>query len=430
MRTAVLELWRAVQNGWPRSDELAARILHRHPQLKDGQRDQIISLFHGMVVHVRKIERGLDRMNLSPVQARHRNTLAYGAFLLLQHWAEPAALASELAGDLANLAWFDPAAVEADLAAEADPALRLGLQAGLPEFLATRLIQVFGPERATAIAAALAERPPQTLRANTLKTTREGLIARLKATGIETSATPHAAAGVTLKRRSNPFRLAAFREGLFEMQDESSQLAAEVVAPPPGGLVVDFCAGAGGKTLALGALMRNRGRLIALDTQGFKLPELRKRAARAGLSNLQALPMGLTDWPPEVAALRGKAARVLVDVPCSGTGALRRNPEARWRLQPEDLIRLPELQFQIARRAMALVAPGGRLIYATCSILPEENEAVIARLLQAGNAPSAGTGALVADAGNADGNRADGGPSVAAETGGAKEGDGSGAPPA
>jgi 16S rRNA (cytosine967-C5)-methyltransferase len=146
--------------------------------------------------------------------------------------------------------------------------------------------------------------------------------------------------------------------------------------------VIDACAGAGGKTLALGAIMGSRGRLVGMDVSDRKLDELRRRARRAGLSNARAVLVEPDRWPDEIEELRGRADRVLVDAPCSGVGALRRNPEARWRLAEEDLARLAREQEAIARRAAALVAPGGRLIYATCTVLAEENDRVVERFLQ------------------------------------------------
>lgn len=375
VRQLVLDLWRQTRERWQRTDDLVARGFRRFPNLNDGQRDQVVTLFHGMVVHQRKIEAALDRLDLPASEQRHRETLAYTAFLILKGWLKPAAAELPAPG----IAWFDPAQVHAAIDAEPDPARRLGLKHGLPDFLAARLLAEY-PTQAETIAQALGERAPLTLRVNTLKIARDELLAQLRKAQLAVSPTVLAPQGIGFQRRINPFKLPAFQEGLFDLQDESSQLAAEIVAPPPGSLVIDFCAGAGGKTLALGALMKNKGRLIALDTNARKLTELRKRAARAGLTNLQALAIDESSFPPEVEALRGKAARVLVDVPCTGSGALRRNSEGRWRLTPEDLTRLPILQTAIARRAMELVAPGGRLIYATCSILPEENEQVMATL--------------------------------------------------
>jgi 16S rRNA (cytosine967-C5)-methyltransferase len=159
---------------------------------------------------------------------------------------------------------------------------------------------------------------------------------------------------------------------------------AELVAPPPRGRAIDYCAGAGGKTLALAALLGGRGRVVACDVDARKLVELRRRARRAGASNVQTieLPGDLAAAaPPALAAIEGGSDRVLVDAPCSGIGALRRNPEARWRLVPADLERMPALQLAIARRALDLVEPGGRLIYATCTLLAAENQSVVERLV-------------------------------------------------
>jgi 16S rRNA (cytosine967-C5)-methyltransferase len=145
-------------------------------------------------------------------------------------------------------------------------------------------------------------------------------------------------------------------------------------------VVVDYCAGAGGKTLALAAAMANKGRIIACDVHAGKIAELRKRARRNRVTTVQAIDLA-GGWPAQLAALEGKADRVLVDAPCTGIGALRRNPEARWRLAPADLARLPREQLAIAEQALRLVAPGGRLVYATCTLLRAENQAIIDALL-------------------------------------------------
>ena len=156
-----------------------------------------------------------------------------------------------------------------------------------------------------------------------------------------------------------------------------------MTAPPPRGVVVDACAGAGGKTLALGALLANRGRLTAFDPSEDKLEELRTRARRAGLTNVRALAVDEKVPIDAEIELRGRADRVLCDVPCSGLGTLRRNPEARWRLQPSDLDELPPLQRAILERYAPLVAPGGRLVYATCTVDVAENDAVVDAFLAA-----------------------------------------------
>jgi 16S rRNA (cytosine967-C5)-methyltransferase len=178
---------------------------------------------------------------------------------------------------------------------------------------------------------------------------------------------------LTIVSPTNPFRTEAFREGLFEMQDEGSQLIAELVAPPPRSAVLDFCAGAGGKTLALAALLSGKGRVIAHDVSAPKLEELMRRARRAGCSNVETR-RELDRVAP--------VARVLVDAPCSGLGVLRRNPELRLRLDPEALAKFPAEQLAILERAASWVAEGGRLIYATCTFAAEENERVVQAFLQ------------------------------------------------
>jgi 16S rRNA (cytosine967-C5)-methyltransferase len=177
----------------------------------------------------------------------------------------------------------------------------------------------------------------------------------------------------------NAFGLSAFRDGLFEVMDEGSQLVAELVAPPPGGRVVDACAGAGGKTLAIAASMAGKGRLLALDVDGKKLEELRRRARRAGLSNVAARPVGEAGLALPAEARLGGWERVLVDAPCSGLGTLRRNPEARWRLTPQAAKAFPARQLALLITYAPLVAVGGRLIYATCTLAEDENDRVVER---------------------------------------------------
>jgi 16S rRNA (cytosine967-C5)-methyltransferase len=187
-----------------------------------------------------------------------------------------------------------------------------------------------------------------------------------------------------VETRTNLFGLDAFQRGLFEAMDEGSQLIAELVAPPPKGMIVDYCAGAGGKSLALAAELENKGRILASDVDMRKLKELRRRAKRAGVGNVQVVELNTeadSALPKPFEKILGKASRVLVDAPCTGVGALRRNPEARWRLSEGDLKQLPEKQLRIASRALELVAPGGRLIYATCTVLKRENQEVVTQLM-------------------------------------------------
>jgi 16S rRNA (cytosine967-C5)-methyltransferase len=264
------------------------------------------------------------------------------------------------------------------LAAVTDPVEHLALEASLPDWMARLLLSELGETRARSVALALNEPPPQTLRVNTLKANVVDALGMLPFPGRMTDRAP---TGITMLERGNLFNMEAFQEGVVESQDEASQLVCQVVAPPPGSTVVDACAGAGGKTLGVGAMLNNKGRIFALDVHDGRLKELRSRARRAGLSNVQAMDITVDGPLPE--ALNGIADRVLVDAPCSGLGALRRNPEARWRLQEEDLPRLAQQQFAIAERALGCLKVGGRLIYATCSFARAECEEVVERLLAA-----------------------------------------------
>lgn len=214
-------------------------------------------------------------------------------------------------------------------------------------------------------------RPAQVvLRANRLKTTRADLQAALQKEGIET--TPQGADdALVLERRQNVFQTQAFKNGLFEVQDFSSQLVAQLLAPEPGMRVVDACAGGGGKTLHLAALMQSKGQLVALDTLAWKLDELRLRARRAGASNIETRPI---ENRKAIKRLYNSADRLLLDVPCSGLGVLRRNPDSKWKLQPEFIEKLRATQQDILQFYSPIVKIGGRLVYATCSILPSENE--------------------------------------------------------
>ncbi|MCB0530542.1 MAG: RsmB/NOP family class I SAM-dependent RNA methyltransferase [Lewinellaceae bacterium] len=211
---------------------------------------------------------------------------------------------------------------------------------------------------------------PVVLRTNRLKTTREALQQALAKEGVETQPVGDTDA-LVLERRQNVFRTKAFKNGLFELQDYSSQLVASFLAPEPGMRVVDACAGGGGKSLHLAALMENKGRLIALDTQAWKLDELRLRARRAGIANIDTRPI---ENRKVVKRLYNSADRLLLDVPCSGLGVLRRNPDSKWKLSPEHIENLRTTQQEILQGYCQIVKPGGRMVYATCSILPSENE--------------------------------------------------------
>ena len=251
------------------------------------------------------------------------------------------------------------------------------VRADLPDWVWERLGAQYGGDEAMRIAQGLLNAAPLDLRVNLARIGREEALERLAKDGIEGSPTPHSPAGIRLAGKPAINRHPMFEEGLVEVQDEGSQLLAWLLAPRRGEMVADYCAGAGGKTLAICMLMRGAGRVYAMDVSAKRLAALAPRAARAGVSSIH--PMVLDgDNDSRVKRLAGKIDRVLVDAPCSGFGTLRRNPDLKWRHGPQAVAELAAKQLRILGAAARLVKPGGRLVYATCSILQEENEAVTA----------------------------------------------------
>ena len=273
------------------------------------------------------------------------------------------------------------ASLDARLGAIAAPVERLGVTFSLPDWLVERIRDDAGPAALEPALARMNDLAPRVARVNGLKTTRDACVAALAGEGVVAHPTAHARQGLALDGRFSPYRTRTFAGGDFEMQDEASQMVGELVAPPPGSAVIDACAGAGGKTLALAALLGGKGRIVALDIAEAKLDELRRRARRAGASNVRAIAANLLEPKETLRPFEGSAARVLVDAPCTGLGAIRRNPEVRWRLRPEQFVSLAEAQGQLLRAAASFVAPRGRLIYATCSFLRREGEDVLERFL-------------------------------------------------
>jgi 16S rRNA (cytosine967-C5)-methyltransferase len=220
---------------------------------------------------------------------------------------------------------------------------------------------------------ALAEPAPLDLRTNALKTTREAALHLLASEGLQVEPTPWSPLGIRVQGRPPLGTLAPFRDGLVEVQDEGSQLAALLVEPSPGMRVCDFCAGAGGKSLAMAAAMNNKGHIVACDVSAKRLEGATRRLRRAGIFNVESRALS-SERDPWVKRQREKFDRVLVDAPCTGTGTWRRNPDAKWTLTPQDAAELEALQRRILDSAARLVKPGGRIVYATCSLLPQENE--------------------------------------------------------
>ena len=261
---------------------------------------------------------------------------------------------------------------------ELPPAVRLDLPDWLYEAWSAR----FAAEEVEALAASLNQPAPLDLRVNVLKAERDAVLARLQAEGVAAEASRYSPLGIRLGGKPSLARHPLFLDGSIEVQDEGSQLLGFLLQPKRGEMVGDFCAGAGGKTLLLGAMMRSQGRLYAFDVAEKRLAKLKPRLARSGLSNVQPARIE-SEHDIKIKRLAGKLDRVLVDAPCSGLGTLRRNPDLKWRQTPESVAELAERQASILAAASSLVKKGGRLVYATCSLLDAENDAVVAGFLAA-----------------------------------------------
>ena len=266
--------------------------------------------------------------------------------------------------------------------ARCDEELDAATRAELPDWLWQRLGAIYGEEDRAELARALLAPAPLDLRINPLRTTRDAARAALAADGIAAAHTPWSPLGLRVQGRPSLAKHPLLLKGDIEVQDEGSQLVGLLVAPRRSDMVVDFCAGAGGKALLLGALMRSQGRVYAFDTVDTRLARIKPRLARSGLSNVHPQLIA-NERDPRIRRLAGKIDRVLADVPCTGFGTLRRNPDLKWR-QPESAVaEFVAKQRAILDGAATLAKPGGRLVYATCSILSDENQGVVDGFLAA-----------------------------------------------
>lgn len=258
--------------------------------------------------------------------------------------------------------------------------LPLAIQAEFPEWLVEKLKQSMTDADILNLGFSLQKSAPLDLRVNTILAKRNQVLETLSQEGIEAQETPYSPCGIRLTGKPAINRHELFLSGKIEVQDEGSQLLGYLLAPKRGEMVVDFCAGAGGKSLLLGALMNSKGRLYAFDISEKRLNNLKPRFKRSGLSNLHAQRIA-NENDIKVKRLAGKIDRVLVDAPCSGLGTLRRNPDLKWRQSPQSIDELKAKQAAILSAAASLLKPGGRLVYATCSFLPEENQQVVQEFL-------------------------------------------------
>jgi 16S rRNA (cytosine967-C5)-methyltransferase len=263
---------------------------------------------------------------------------------------------------------------------EANPADFLAVTTSHPVWFCKRCIGEMGFEEARRFCDANNEVAPLVLRVNTLKTTTSELLEKLAGAGILGTPSPYLSDSIRVSGvRMDLARLPAFGSGWFQVQDEASQLMGHLLCPSAGERVLDLCAGFGAKTTHLGILMGNTGEIVAVDEAAWKLEDLKSNAERQGIHIIRALPGDALGLDPDAV---GTFDRVLLDAPCSGFGTLRRNPDIRWRRHLKDPYRFSRLQESLLRHAASLVAPGGNLVYATCTVFREENEAVVERVLE------------------------------------------------
>ncbi len=377
---AAIDILAEIEAGERPADDIAADYFRRRRYIGAKDRAQISTHVYGVLRHRAALDWWIARASKGEIESAARSRMI-ATLLLVDGWT-PDDLAASFDGDR-----FRPAPL---LAAEerlarglagrtlTHPAMPRAVANHLPDWLLPHLAAVYG-RRLEDEMAALNMPAPLDLRVNTLKTDRDGARRALAAEHVVAEPTPWSPLGLRLRHRAPLAGTAAFKDGLVEVQDEGSQLAALIADARPHMRVVDFCAGAGGKTLALAAQMHNRGKLVACDVAEWRLERAGRRLRRAGVSNVErrALADERDPWVKRHAANSkgGGFDRVLVDAPCLGIGSWRRNPDGKWRATPKDLAELVERQRDILASAARLVKPGGRLIYVTCSLLREENEA-------------------------------------------------------
>jgi 16S rRNA (cytosine967-C5)-methyltransferase len=258
----------------------------------------------------------------------------------------------------------------------------LGIAAELPDWVITRLKKFMSDKEILALGRSMMNPAPLDLRVNTTKGKRDAVLEQLRRSGLTGNATPYSPIGIRLSEKTSLAQHPAFLEGFVEVQDEGSQLLGLLMEAKRSEMVVDFCAGAGGKSLLLGAAMASTGRVYAFDVSEKRLTNLGPRLKRSGLSNITPQKIE-SENDTRIKRLAGKIDRVLVDAPCTGLGTLRRNPDLKWRQSEQSLQELNVKQAAILQSASRLVKTGGRLVYATCSFLPEENEHIVAQFLAA-----------------------------------------------
>ncbi len=349
------------------ADAVLRNFFATHRQLGSNDRAFVAETVFAVLRHKRLLEHLLQQLEVQPTPRK----LVIAALVKLQGHSV-SQLDQTLKGEDKDWA----AKLKAADVESLPPAVRLSL----PDWVYDRIVANGSAQEALAFGRAMLKPAPLDLRVNTILAERESVLGQLNAAGFEAKPTPYSPVGIRLSGKPAINRHALFTGGAIEVQDEGSQLLAYLLAPKRREMVVDFCAGAGGKTLALGALMQSQGRLYALDVSEKRLNNLKPRLKRSGLSNVHP-QLIQSENDIRIKRLGGKVDRVLVDAPCSGLGTLRRNPDLKWRQSEQSVVELAAKQSSILASAATLLKPGGRLVYATCSILAEENDAVVAGFL-------------------------------------------------
>ena len=374
---ACIELIEAQLNDNQVSDRSLNRYFRARRYIGSKDRNAIATLFYAVLRERLLLEYALDQLGVQP-NAAHILAVYFVRLgtpistIFTDERYQPAKLDAGVADALNQLHDFDWNSVPNHV------------QLNTPEWLYQLFCDTFGDQQAQIELQALNTEAPVDLRVNTLKGDLSSCQAILKESGISATQTTMSPIGLRLEQRVPVTGLDAFKNGLFEVQDQGSQLLALCTQAQPGQRVIDFCAGAGGKSLALSALMDNKGSIVACDVSGPRLAELSKRAKRAGAFNIRTLEM-TSERDKKLKRHASSADVVLVDAPCSGTGAWRRNPDARFNLSAERLAQLLEMQTAILESAARLVRPGGLLVYATCSLLQQENQHQVDKFLNKNN---------------------------------------------
>lgn len=349
------------------ADGVLSQYFKTHRELGHADRGRLAELTYAVLRHLNSLRDVVGRS--APPEGHEARYLILAALIRLQS-RNLREIEHLLKGD--ETEWFGrlKAAGQEKTPESQSPAVRHEWPTWLEEALAA--MPSMSDNERDALARSMLQPAPLDLRINPVRAKRPEILAQLEKHGIVAAETPYSPWGMRVEGKPAIQRHPAFEKGDMEVQDEGSQLLVALLAPKRGEMVLDFCAGAGGKTLLMGALMKNTGRLYATDISEKRLAKLGPRVARAGLSNVQAIRIA-HERDDRIQRLAGKFDRVLVDAPCSGTGTLRRNPDLKWRQTPEQVVELTGMQTKILEAAAPLVRPGGVLVYATCSLLVQEN---------------------------------------------------------